>query len=310
MHVEKKWARHIKVTKNGSWSKTGGEYDGYWVPTSPSCPLVLCGEPSITCEICDCVPDGSEGYAFFDPQGKQYIVYSTNSALLGEPVQKTIVEDVEMNGCGVTGTRFSAYVFCEQSAGDITGGSVGTKQIAVADETTIGTETRTCGGGSCTWRWDYPQEPCDNGGTVTYSWSIPNQQWETSDSCPTGCIAPVPPPPADPNAGAPDEVVECVTQDTGVSLGWVKVSGCSGNCSCDPPASDGTSQGDFATTACPDSGTTESYLCVTTTYKAITVIDCATYLEGESAPVPNLQSTTNCIEISTECPDACDGATP
>ena len=101
VQVAKPFASFIKVvyTYSGGWQPSGDEdavYDGYWPPENVNPPYVTC-EPTITCDLCECLPTGPDdgevqGYAHFDGLGG-YKVTSTKSAFYGNGETVNIDED-------------------------------------------------------------------------------------------------------------------------------------------------------------------------------------------------------------------------
>lgn len=319
VQVEKKYARHIKVRKQGDTQGSGftktDHYDGFWPPLNapPGEPLdtTQCS-PTITCDYCECLEEGDEAYAFFDSNTGNYKVYSTKSAFYGPADDVTLVtESIGFDGCTLNYQRTPAKVLCKLDpvAGNT---SLPVQTVTVSTGSTIGIQECE---GTCAWRWGYPTNPCVNGGQCTWEWDAFVEDWARVDgdpSCPTGCDCQPPPQPADPANtphGTAGGTTDCVTEDTNASPGWQKIRACSGDCDCPQPAIPSPSPvvGTETTTGCDADGDGDGTkeLCVTSTLSQITVVACA----GQSVTLPTSSSQQTCIPIETECPDVCEAGT-
>ena len=95
VRVEKKIARWavVRYMASGGWEWSNGSvYDGFSAFGS-SC------EPGVTGDNLTCLPkDGTNAYAFYDPESHQYIAVSTVSALLGPPGKHKFIKGSESSG--------------------------------------------------------------------------------------------------------------------------------------------------------------------------------------------------------------------
>jgi hypothetical protein len=93
--VEKKIARWavVRYMSAGGWEWSGGAvYDGFSAFSS-SC------EPSVSGASMSCLPkDGTTAYAFYNPEGHEYIAVSTISALLGPPGKHPFIKGSDSPG--------------------------------------------------------------------------------------------------------------------------------------------------------------------------------------------------------------------
>ena len=95
IRVEKKIARWAQVRhESGQWEWSNGPtYDGFSPFGDGGCP------PTVTGYSSDCLPvDGTIGIAFYNPEGHEYRVVSTDSALLGAPGKYSYVKGSDSPG--------------------------------------------------------------------------------------------------------------------------------------------------------------------------------------------------------------------
>lgn len=290
--IEKKIARHIRVSKSGgSWTETEA-YDGFSIGTaSGDC------TQNIRCDLCECDNPDDEGYAFLNTTSNsvEYIVYSTKSAFYGPAdTFDVLINGMNFSGCDLAYTKVSAKLLCvdypyPQNT------TIPTSSYPVVTDSTIGIED--CG--SCVWTWKYNTD-CASAATCNWIFSAV-QGWEEApeNNCDEGCSCSVQDIPLN-NNGAPWEegnTYQTICRDE--SPEWVKTQDCSAGCTCSEPLSslDGTTIGETKSADCTgtrsDTGTS-SALCITNQLANITVLDC---------PEPSPAGTTqSCIPITDECP--------
>ena len=297
--VERKIARHIKVTGSGSSWQAVEHYDGFPVNGSGDC------EPEITCDLCDPCMGNSDGYAFLDTTADsvKYKVYSTKSAFYGPADSLAIVTDaMNFAGCTLNYQVTSAKVFC---AGTPTAAitNLPTYTATLSSGSTISIED--CG--SCTWTWQYVGS-CAGGGQC--HWVMENGTWiidiaSGGNECGEGCDCQDLDIPAD-NNGEP--WVDGDTYETdclsNLTPDWVKTSDCTAGCTCTEPdpSVPGTTIGETKSADCTGNRSdtnTPTALCVTSALVNVTVLDCAGTGTGTPA---SAGSSPSCIPITDECP--------
>lgn len=300
VQVAKPFASFIKVvyTYSGGWQPSGDEdavYDGYWPPENVNPPYVTC-EPTITCDLCECLPTGPDdgevqGYAHFDGLGG-YKVTSTKSAFYGNGETVNIDEILGFSGCNLNFNERPATVFC---LGDPTLRSVSLPVSPVNVVAAPSLYMNNVCDDSC--KWEVRERECPDGPDPEWTWDESGQQWVLSnndacESCTSGEIR-AEYPPTDGEFNGATTTTRCV------ELYWRQVGFCYDSdcsCGCSPPAlTSASAAGDIHTCSCTGTPTGDVQLCFGYSLQTIQVIDCG----GSGIPDP-VPQTPICIDTE-EC---------
>jgi hypothetical protein len=203
-------ARWIQFKYSGGGS--GGsapsiEVDDYWDGVDPS----DCGEIEVIYPLGEPCPD-EDVIAFWDPNDGKYVAISTKSAMLGEPVTKTLILDVENESCGIKLTEFEAKVFkgtceAEDNERDVELGESMPVVASISSESCghINYAFRQIRAFPCDSTVQFTDFPIDFGsamfvtaaefgppdcpGNATWTFNTGTNDWDLTTACPNGCTA-------------------------------------------------------------------------------------------------------------------------
>ena len=297
-----RWAQ-VRYTQNSAGEGSGDwEFEEFFDGFDPrdadsNCPFDGPCEPAVSCEFCECLVDGDQGYAFYSGEFLNYKVVSTNSAFYGQGVKEHIVQKVAFDGCDLNYTRIKARVFCAEEPYVLTTSIAGEPvQVLAGGELAIHSSAPACSSG-CTWT--LVEEDCDADAMYVVV-EGPPKAWEELTACAPGCEANTDDlPDADKFEVGNQVPVSCK------KLVWKQTAGCASFCSCETPAAvtngtvTGFVKGAVLQTDCESTYPEEGgvFLCWSYTVKTIYTLPCQD--EDLLNPIPGGQS---CIPL-TDCPE-------
>lgn len=198
--VEEHRARNILVTRGAGSSWT---VDDYWDGADPE----ACGTPNFACVFdCTCVKEGHKAKGTYDPEENVYRLESTASAMLGEPVEKTIIisDGFGFTGCSLGYSTITIQAFeCPTADPVPLSTSIQTITFPVVTNAWLAADglrasygtVEVCSGTFSGSALLLPIQPCpvdpppDCSGTATWQWSHDEQRWIETTPCPNGCTS-------------------------------------------------------------------------------------------------------------------------
>jgi len=198
-------ARWIKFKYSGESGAIS--IDEYWDGVDPS----DCGDIEVVYPLGAPCPE-DDVIAFWDPNEGNYVAIATKSAMLGEPVTKTLILNVENEDCGVTLTEFEAKVFkgtctTENQERDVVLGTSTPMLVAISSEECghinyAYQQVRVFLCGSELQFADFPidftgiafvtgasfgAQTCL--GNATWTFNTTTNDWDLTTACASGCVA-------------------------------------------------------------------------------------------------------------------------